>query len=260
MTTSKTTPLIFISGATAGIGLACAQSFARMGWNIAIGARRKEKLEVIRNQLQALGSADVFAHNLDVRSSTSVDDFGNKCLKHYGYCPDVIVNNAGMAAGTNHVKDLQDSEISSMLETNIRGPLYTSRFFIHEMLEDKSRTFTVINIGSIAGRTGYAGGSVYCATKHAVKAISEALRQELLGTNIKVSNICPGLVETEFSEVRLQDKHKAKEVYAKMTPLTAQDVADTIVFVATRASHVNIDDLLLMPTDQASVFHVHRST
>lgn len=251
-------PLVFISGATAGIGLATAKSFAKMHWNIAIGARRQDKLTNIEKELLQLGATKVFADTLDVQSSQSVNSFGDKCLQAFGYCPDVIINNAGMASGVSHVKDLTDDDIRKMIDTNVCGLLYTNRFFVKQMLQDKQRAFTIINIGSIAGHTGYAGGSVYCSTKHAVKAISESLRQELLGTPIKVSHVCPGLVETEFSEVRLQNKSKAKQVYKGMTPLTAQDIADTIVFIATRAPHVNIDEVIMMPTDQASAFHVHR--
>ncbi|HHI79855.1 MAG TPA: SDR family NAD(P)-dependent oxidoreductase [Planctomycetes bacterium] len=250
-------PLALVTGASSGIGEATARAFARQGWRLALCARRKERLLSLRPALRELGSPHVLVHGLDVRDEAGVKAFAETVLAEQG-CPDVLVNNAGLARGTERVDNAEGTAWREMVETNIFGLLYLSRAFLPAMEERKKGQ--IIMIGSVAGWSGYAGGSVYCATKAGVHKICEALRLETLGMGIRVSSIDPGMVDTEFSEVRFWgDKEKASQVYEDFEPLHAQDIADCVLFVATRPPHVNIDRLLVMPTAQADPWHVARS-
>jgi 3-hydroxy acid dehydrogenase / malonic semialdehyde reductase len=168
----------------------------------------------------------------------------------------VLVNNAGLAVGTDLVQNAKLEDWDQMIDTNVKGLLYMTRLVVPHMLE-KNRGH-IVNIGSVAGRWSYKGGAVYCATKFAVRAISEGLRMDLIGTNIRVTNIEPGMVETEFSRVRLGDEKKAKEVYANMAPLYADDIAECVSWSLSRPPHVNIQELVVFPTDQPAVGQVHR--
>jgi len=244
-----------ITGASSGIGEACAEAFAQAGWALALGARREARLVELAPKLRQLGSPEVMTTALDVTDEASVEAFAQKVEGRFAGI-DVLVNNAGLAAGLDPVVDGKDSDWRAMLETNVYGLLRTTRRFLPRMI--KQGKGHIVNMGSIAGFQTYANGAVYAGTKHAVKAITGALRLELNGTPLRVSEIDPGAVETEFSIVRLKDQTKADAVYQGMTPLTGKDIADCVLFVVTRPAHVNIDHIVIMPTDQASVYKTHR--
>lgn len=245
-----------ITGATAGIGEATAIEFADLGYNLILTGRRKDRLEKLQNNLTSEYGVSVSVHAFDIRQKSEVENFcrheiGNQTI-------DILVNNAGLASGLSplHEGDVDDWEI--MIDTNVKGLLYITREIAPRMVEAKSGH--IINVGSIAGVEVYPNGNVYCATKHAVHAISEGLRKELFDKNIKVTNIAPGLVETEFSIVRFHgDENRASTVYDGMDPLTGKDIADCIAFAATRPKHVNVADMLVLPTCQGSATQVKRS-
>ncbi len=244
-----------ITGASAGIGQACAEIYAEHGYSLVVGARRTDKLEALAPKLEKLGAQGVLVLGLDVTDEKSVDAFHAQTLKKFGQV-DVLLNNAGLAAGLDPVVTGKDADWQAMLDTNVYGLLRVTRTFLPKMIEENHGH--VVNMGSIAGFHTYANGAVYAGTKHAVKAISGALRLELNGTAIRVSEIDPGMVETEFSVVRLKDESKAKSVYQGMTPLKGRDIAECVYFITSRPAHVNVDHLLIMPTDQASVYKTHR--
>jgi 3-hydroxy acid dehydrogenase / malonic semialdehyde reductase len=248
-----------ITGASSGIGAASARALARAGFHLALGARRVNRLEALADEIEAEVGRRPLILDHDVTSLESCTRFVEKTVRHFGKV-NVLLNNAGLALGVDYVADVKDeTEWQTMIDTNIMGVLRMSRLVI-PYLED-SGCGHIINLGSIAGREAYAGGAVYCATKFAVRAITDALRQELLGKPIRVTTIDPGMVETEFSVVRYRgDKEKADNVYAGMTPLTAEDIADCIVFAATRPSHVNIDAVIVKPLDQAGAGKVARKS
>jgi NADP-dependent 3-hydroxy acid dehydrogenase YdfG len=251
-------PLALVTGASSGIGRATARAFASQGWRLALCARRAHRLETLRPELLELGASELAIHTLDVREEQAVKTYASTILQEHG-CPDILVNNAGLARGTERIDNAEGIAWREMVETNIFGILYLSRAFLPSMEERKRGQ--IIMIGSVAGWTGYAGGSVYCATKAGVHSICEALRLETLGMGIRVTSIDPGMVDTEFSEVRFWgDREKAAKVYKDFEPLHAQDIAECVLFVATRPPHVNIDRLLVMPTDQADPWHVARRT
>lgn len=244
-----------ITGATAGIGEATAFEFAKLGYNLILTGRRKEHLEKLKASLEADYQIQVSVHAFDIRQRTEVEDF---CRKQIGDATiDVLVNNAGLASGLSplHEGDVEDWE--KMIDTNVKGLLYITREIAPRMVASKSGH--IINVGSIAGVEVYPNGNVYCATKHAVKAISEGLRKELFDKGIRVTNIAPGLVETEFSIVRFHgDEDRAASVYHGMDALTAKDIADCIAFAVTRPKHVTIADMLILPSDQGSATQVKR--
>ncbi|MBC8044095.1 MAG: SDR family NAD(P)-dependent oxidoreductase [Rhizobacter sp.] len=241
--------VVLISGASAGIGLAAAEAFAAEGCRLVLGARRLEKLHAVASAISAAHPAEVKAVSLDVTEEQSCDAFVSEALQAFGQV-DVLVNNAGLARGTDTVMNQSSDDVREMFETNVFGLLTLTRKVLKPMLAADSGH--IINLGSVAGHLAYEGGSAYCATKHSERVISEVLRLELLGKNIRVSSIDPGLVETEFSTVRFRgDGEKAKNVYAGMTPLTAADIAECIVFAASRPPHVDIDTLVVRPLDQA---------
>lgn len=250
------TKTAIITGATAGIGEATAIEFAKLGYTLILTGRRAERLEQLKVQLESDYSASVSVHAFDIRNKNQVEQF---CRNEIGNTQiDVLVNNAGLASGLAplHEGDVEDWE--KMIDTNVKGLLYITREIAPRMVANESGH--IINVGSIAGIEVYPNGNVYCATKHAVKAISEGLRRELYDKGIKVTNIAPGLVETEFSIVRFHgDENRAKTVYEGMEALTAKDIADCIVFTATRPKHVNVADILILPTDQGSATQVRRS-
>jgi NADP-dependent 3-hydroxy acid dehydrogenase YdfG len=244
-----------VTGASAGIGAACAASLARQGFALALGARRTDRLAAQVADLEKLGAPSVEVLPLDVTDADSVEAFAAAVERRAG-APHVLINNAGLAAGLDPVVTGKDDDWRAMIETNVYGLLRVTRRFLPKMIAaDRGH---IVNIGSIAGFHTYANGAVYAGTKHMVKAITGALRLELNGTRIRVSEIDPGMVETEFSVVRLKDEGRAKAVYQGMTPLTAEDIADCVAFCVTRPAHVNVDHILIMPTDQASVYKTHR--
>ncbi|KAI8334620.1 hypothetical protein BC941DRAFT_431694 [Chlamydoabsidia padenii] len=250
---------VFITGSSAGIGEACAREFAKEGSNLVLAARRVDRLEKLKKELEEqYKGIQVHTVALDVRDKKQIDDAINTLpaqLKDI----DVLVNNAGMVHGVDPLIDVKEEDLDIMFATNVKGLVLLTQAIVPRMKE--RQTGHVINLGSVAGKEAYAGGSIYCATKHAVDAITKALMIELVDTPIRVSQICPGLVNTEFSTVRFRgDKSKADDVYKGLQPLVAQDIAEIVVFTAGRPSHVNIADMLVFPTCQAASKIVSRST
>lgn len=243
---------VFISGATSGIGLETAKLYAAKKIPVIINGRRKERLEQIKKELGGAVELACF----DVADSAAVDKWfaENKNLLSK---ISLLINNAGLARGTDPVQKAKMSDWEEMINTNVKGLLYLTHKIVPVMIENKSGH--IVNVGSVAGRWTYPGGTVYSATKFAVRAISEGLRLDLAGTGLRVTNIEPGMVETEFSEVRFRDKEKAAQVYKGMRPLTPKDIAETIVWTTDRPAHINIQELVIFPTDQAAIRDVHRS-
>lgn len=244
-----------ITGATAGIGRACALALAAEGCKTILIGRRAERLEETGREIKQKFKGEWLALPLDVRNKEAVQTAVNG-LPDYWQHIDILVNNAGMARGVNKMQDSSADDWDEMIDTNVKGLLYVTSAVLPGMV--KRRQGDIVNIGSIAGHEVYPGGNIYCATKHAVDAITKGLRIDLVNTPIRVSSVDPGMVETEFSIVRLGDKQKAKDVYAGMQPLTAEDIADTVVFIVSRPAHVQIADVVIFPTDQASAMVVHR--
>jgi 3-hydroxy acid dehydrogenase / malonic semialdehyde reductase len=245
-----------ITGASAGIGRSAALHLAEAGLDLVLVARREDRLAELKKEILAKYQVQVFTIIGDVRNGNDIkekiDALGPEADK-----VDVLVNNAGLARGTERIQNAQIEHWDEMIDTNIKGLLALTRFMVPRFLKNKKGH--VINIGSVAGRHVYPGGAVYCATKFAVRAISDGLRMDLQGTPIRVTNLEPGMVETEFSLVRTRDQAKADAVYQGMKPLTPDDLAECIVWSLTRPKHVNIHELVVYPVDQAGVGYVHRS-
>lgn len=244
---------VIITGATAGIGKATAKAFAESGCNIIITGRRQERLNELKKELESANSIKVKTASFDIRNREACKEFVNN-LNHP---VDILINNAGLAKGVNAVYDANIDDWEAMIDTNIKGLLIMTRLISPQMR--KRNSGHIINIGSIAGHESYAGGSAYSSTKHAVKAFTEATKKDLHGTKIRVSMVSPGLVDTEFSTVRFNgNKARADEVYDKMEPLIAQDIAEIVHFTANRPRHVNIIDTIVFPVDQSSATMVSR--
>ena len=242
--------IALITGATSGIGKSCAVQFAQKGCNVIITGRRNERLQSLKQELETGYNVKVLTLNFDVRDNEQVEKNLNNIPEEWKQI-DFLVNNAGLAAGKDPIQSALLSDWEQMIDTDVKGLLYVSRIVLPWMC--KRNTGHVFNICSIAGKEVYAGGSVYCAVKHAVDAISKGMRIDCLQHNIKVTNICPGAVETEFSMVRFNgDKQKNDATYKGFTPLTGDDIAQTIVFCAYLPAHVCINDLVIMPTAQAN--------
>lgn len=251
MATNKT---ILITGATAGFGEATARLFARNGWNLIITGRRKERLDTLANEFQALGVA-CLAMAFDIRDRKSTVEALERLPE--AWTPDVLVNNAGLAAGLAPIQDGAIDDWEQMIDTNVKGLLYVTRTLVPRMIQRGSGH--ILNIGSTAGKEVYPNGNVYCATKFAVDALTKAMRIDLLPHLIKVTGICPGMAETEFSLVRFKgDAERASGVYKGLEPLRGEDIADIIWWVVNAPAHVNINDLVVTCTRQASAYHVHR--
>lgn len=247
---------VFITGATSGIGKATAIEFAKLGYHIIITGRREERLQELKLHLEQEYKVKVLPLCFDVRNETEVKNAIKTIAPEFNKI-DVLVNNAGLAAGLSAIQDGNLDHWERMIDTNVKGLLYVSKYIIPLMIEQKSGH--IINVGSIAGKEVYANGNVYCATKHAVDALTKGMRIDLLQHGIKVSSINPGMVETEFSIVRFDgDAERAKKVYENMQPLLPEDIAETIVWMTTRPKHVNINDILIMPTVQANATTVIR--
>lgn len=252
----KFTGTVLITGASAGIGEATARAFAEAGARLVLTARRRERLEALAAELYDAHGTECHLLQLDVRDRDGVAAALGTLPAEWAAI-DVLVNNAGLARGTEKVQAGDPAEWDEVLQTNVNGLLYVTRAVTPGMVE-RGRGH-VINLGSVAGHEVYPGGAVYCATKHAVGALTNGLRMDLLGTGIRVSSVDPGMVETEFSVVRFRgDQQRADNVYRDMTPLTPGDIADTILWIATRPPHVNVDEVIIKPTDQASATQVHR--
>lgn len=248
--------VVFITGASSGIGRACAYRFGEGGARLLLIARRLERLERLSRELQSKYGCDVYCEQVDVRDPVGVAHFFARLPEEWK-AVDILVNNAGLSRGLDKIHEGKLSDWEEMIDTNIKGLLYVSRLVIPGMIERKRGT--IINIGSIAGHEVYPRGNVYCATKHAVDAITKGMRLDLVDTPIRVCTVDPGLVETEFSYVRFHgDAQRAKQVYENLTPLTAEDIADVVYFVATRPPHVQIAEVIVFPTAQASSWLVHR--
>ncbi|MFT4755481.1 MAG: 3-hydroxy acid dehydrogenase/malonic semialdehyde reductase [Vicingaceae bacterium] len=248
--------IILITGATAGIGKATAELYAKNNWKIILTGRRSERLLALKKELISEFSAEVITLNFDVRDKEAVDGAVNSLPSAWKKI-DVLLNNAGLAKGFSDIQDGSIEDWETMIDTNIKGLLYVSKAIMPLMIERKAGH--IVNIGSIAGKEVYAKGNVYCSTKHAVEGITKALRMDLLPHKIKVSAVCPGAVDTEFSTVRFDgDKEKAGSVYDGYQPLLANDIAEAIFFVTSRPFHVNINDLLIMPTAQANTSNLLR--
>ena len=250
--------VVCITGASSGIGAACATAFAREGAALFLSARRTDRLDRLASQLTREYGTRILTRSLDVRNQKQVAETFDS-LPHEWKTIGVLVNNAGLSRGLVKLQEgsLQDWE--EMIDTNIKGLLYVSRTVLPGMVQRNSGQ--LINIGSIAGRQVYPNGNVYCATKYAVLALSQGMRMDLLGTNVRVSTVDPGLVETEFSLVRFRgDAQRAHQVYANTVPLRADDIADIVVYCATRPPHVDIAEVVVMPTVQASVHHLYKTS
>ncbi len=248
--------VVLITGASSGIGAACAKVFAESGAQLILAARREERLQELATTLRDEFGIEVYVLKLDVCDRNQVES-QLTALPEPWQNIDILINNAGLSRGLDklHQGSIQDWE--EMIDTNVKGLLYVTRSIVPGMVERQQGH--IINIGSIAGHHTYPNGNVYCATKAAVRAISEGLKQDLLGTPIRVSSVDPGLVETEFSDVRFRgDSERAEKVYENLTPLSAEDVADVVLFCATRPAHVNLSEVLLLPTDQSGATLVHR--
>ncbi|MEH1953848.1 SDR family oxidoreductase [Nostoc sp.] len=256
--TSLQNQIILITGASSGIGTACARIFAGAGAKLILAARRLERLQQLADTLSKDFSTEIHLLQLDVRDRSAVESTIATLPSAWSEI-DILINNAGLSRGLDKLHEGSFQDWEDMIDTNVKGLLYLSRYVVPGMVSrDRGH---VVNLGSIAGHQTYPGGNVYCATKAAVRAISEGLKQDLLGTRVRVTSVDPGMVETEFSEVRFHgDTERANKVYQGVIPLTADDVADVIFFCVTRSPHVNINEVVLMPVDQASATLVNRRT
>lgn len=246
-----------ITGASSGIGEAIAVELASQGYALALLARRAEKLEKLRINIVQEYGVDVLTLNADVRSFSAIEKAIQHVEQHFGKI-DVLVNNAGLALGLNTIDAGDVSDWDTMIDTNIKGVLYSTRSALH--LLQKSANPLIINIGSIAGREVYPNGNVYCATKAAVDSLTKAMRIDLLSKGIKVTQVSPGATETEFSEVRFKgDTSRAKDIYKGFVPLTGKDIAQIIGFIVALPEHVNINDVLVMPKQQATAAIINKN-
>lgn len=246
--------IAFITGASSGIGLACARVLAEHGCRLILAARRLERLEKLARELKV----PCLPVRLDVRDRASVDTEISRLPKDWQNI-DILVNNAGLGRGLDKLHESKPTDWDEMIDTNVKGLLNVSRAIVPGMV--KRGSGHVINIGSIAGHEVYPGGSVYCATKHAVDAITKGMMMDLVGTPVRVSTVDPGLVETEFSQVRFRgDLERAKKTYQGYVPLKPDDIADVVGWIATRPLHVKIAQVIVFPTAQASVMLTHKDT
>ena len=249
--------LVFITGASSGIGKACAESFANAGARLLLAARRIDRLKKFAEELRIKYQVDVKEIKLDVRSYEEVKESFTKLEDDWKRI-DILINNAGLSRGMDKIYEGKPENWDEMIDTNIKGLLYVTRTVLPGMVERNKGH--IINIGSLAGHEVYPGGNVYGATKFAVNGLTKSTRLDVVGKNIRVSSVDPGLVETEFSIVRYSgDEKKAKNTYKGMTPLVAEDVAEAVFFCASRPEHVNINDIVMTPIAQVSITNVHRT-
>ncbi|MCS7170388.1 MAG: SDR family NAD(P)-dependent oxidoreductase [Candidatus Kapabacteria bacterium] len=247
---------VLITGASSGIGAACAEKFAEAGARLLLLARRRRRLETLAEILRGRFGSDIRILVCDVRNRKAVHEALATIPPEWSVI-DILINNAGLARGLAPIHEGAYKDWDEMIDTNLKGLLTITRAVLPSMVA--RREGMIVNIASIAGREIYPSGNVYCATKHAVRALSEAMRIDLNGTNIRVVNIDPGLVETEFSLVRFRgDVERARKVYEGLQPLRAEDIAEVVLFCATRPPHVVIADVLILPTAQANTWLVHR--
>lgn len=248
--------IVFVTGASSGIGESCARIFARNGAKLLLCARRMDRLKKIALQLKKEYGIKTHIFQLDVRDRAQVDKALDKIPAEWKKI-DVLINNAGLARGLSKLHEGSIKDWEEMIDTNIKGLLYISRKIISGMVDRKRGD--IINIGSLAGHEVYPGGAVYCATKYAVDALTRGLRMDLVGTPLRVCTVDPGLVETEFSTVRFHgDDERADNVYQGIEPLTADDIAETVFYCASRPAHIQIAQVIIFPTAQRSATVVHR--
>ena len=249
---------ILVTGATSGFGKAIAETFASKGYRIIITGRRTERLENFKRELEKKFNTPVLSLCFDVRKLNEVEKNLENLPADFRKI-DVLINNAGLALGISSIEEGNTNDWETMIDTNIKGLLYVTRTIAPMMKENKSGH--IFNIGSIAGKETYRNGNVYCATKHAVDSITKATRIDLLPYGIKVTGICPGAAETEFSLVRYKgDEDRAKNVYNGFSPLVAEDVAEIVWFAASRPGHVCMNDIVITPTAQANAFYTEKKT
>jgi len=241
--------IVFITGASSGIGKSCAYAFAAKGANLIISARREKIVEEVADDIREKFGVKVYTFKLDVRNREEIINAVSALPSEWKGI-DILINNAGLARGMDKFYDDDPSGWDEMIDTNVKGLLFVTHAILPGMIERKFGH--IINIGSIAGREAYPKGAVYCATKHAVDAITRSLRMDTIDKNILVSTIDAGMVETNFSNIRFGDTEKAKNVYKGLTPLTGDDIADAVVFCASRPAHVNIAEITLLAARQAS--------
>ena len=248
--------IVLVTGASSGIGAACAEAFASAGCRLLLTARRRQRLESTAAELRDRCGAEVVVGAVDVRDRQTFEAWVAS-LPEPWRAIDILVNNAGLARGLEPLHDGELADWEEMIDTNIKGLLHVTRAILPGMVERGAGH--IINIGSIAGHESYRGGNVYCATKHAVAGLSRGLAIDTLGTGVRVSSVDPGLVDTEFSVVRFHgDERRAAAVYDGLQPLTGADVAEAVLFCATRPPHANVRELVLLPAAQAGSVHVHR--
>jgi 3-hydroxy acid dehydrogenase/malonic semialdehyde reductase len=249
---------VLITGASAGIGQACAYLFAQQGANLILTARREKRLQSLALKLEKAYSIAVIAKALDVRDASAVHGLLTSLPEAFKVI-DILINNAGLVLGVEKAHETPGDDVDVMLDTNVKGILNMIRAVVPHMVAKAQGH--VINISSIAGHEAYPGGSVYCASKHAVDALTKSLRMDLVSTPLRVTAISPGLVDTEFSLVRFKgDSKKAEAVYQGLEALVAEDIAEAVVFAASRPAHVQIADMIIFPTKQAAATIVHRET
>lgn len=247
---------VLITGATSGIGEACARKFAQNGYELIACGRNNAKLADLKKELEEQCGITVHTLCFDICNEQDVHDFMDVCLDQYPPI-DILVNNAGLALGLDKQHEGSWEDFSTMIDTNIKGLLLMTSLVVPQMVERGCGH--VINIGSVAGDAAYAGGSVYCATKAAVKALTDGLRIDLVDTPIRVTNVKPGLVETNFSNIRFKgDTQRADNVYKGIQPLTGEDIADVVYYAASVPAHVQIAEVLVLATNQASGTVIHR--
>ncbi len=246
---------VLITGASSGIGAACAQAFADRGANLILCARRQQRLDELTQRLKT-SHVDIHTLKLDVTQASEVNQQLNHLPERWQTI-DILLNNAGLAAGLDPVQEGNIDDWERMIDTNIKGLLYVTRAILPNMVKRDSGH--IINIGSTAGHEVYPKGAVYCASKHAVNALTRGFKMDLLGSQVRVSSVDPGITQTEFYQVRFHgDQKKADATFTGMTPLSAQDVADAVIYCATRPAHVNISEMIILATDQSSAWSVHR--
>jgi len=249
---------VLITGASSGIGAACATAFAMAGCRLLLVARRQARLEELAASLRDRFQVDVVVGGVDVRDREAVEAWVTTLPGAWREI-DILVNNAGLARGLEPLHEGEVADWEEMIDTNLKGLLYVTRAVLPGMIA--RRAGHVINIGSIAGHESYRGGNVYCATKFAVAGLNQALAIDMLGTGVRVSSVDPGMVETEFALVRFHgDSRRAERVYDGLDPLTSDDVAEAVLFCATRPPHANVRELVLLPAAQAGSVHVHRES
>ena len=247
---------VVITGASSGFGAAAAMAFARAGARLVLGARRVDRLEAVARQARAAGAPAAAAYALDVTQTRRVEAFADQVRSHTDRVA-VLINNAGGAKGLDPVATGKDEDWEFMVQANVLGVLRVTRALLPLLVREPGST--LLNVGSVAGRTAYENGAAYCGAKAGELLITRALRLELSGTGVRVCTLDPGLAETEFALVRFQgDAVRAKQVYEGMTPLSAADVAEAMVWMASRPPHVCIDEMIIKPTDQAAIHKVHR--